>query len=114
LPSEPAEPLIEELRNYAATHLLPEMQAVQPKTGIQFEPLNSYPPLSAAPDDEVTQLALAVTGANGTGKVAFGTEGGLFQAAGIPTVVCGPGSIEQAHKPDEFIALRRLLDRVSG
>jgi acetylornithine deacetylase len=124
LPSEPAEPLIDELRNYAATHLLPEMQAVQPQTGIQFEPLNSYPPLSALPDDEVTQLALAVTGANGTGKVGFGTEGGLFQAAGIPTIVCGPGSIEQAHKPDEFVApaqlaacdtmLRRLLDRVSG
>ena len=58
-----------------------------------------------------------------TTKVAFGTEGGLFSAAGIPTIICGPGSIDQAHKPDEFIALdqiarceaflKRLIDRVS-
>ena len=54
------------------------------------------------------QLALALSGTNGVGKVSFGTEGGLLQKAGIPTVICGPGSIEQAHKPDEFIALDQL------
>ena len=60
-------------------------------------------------DAEVVQLVKALTGANSTGKVAFGTEAGLFQEmAGIPTVVCGPGSIEQAHKPDEFIALDQV------
>jgi acetylornithine deacetylase len=60
-------------------------------------------------DSEIVQLAKALTGANSTGKVAFGTEAGLFQEmAGIPTVVCGPGSIEQAHKPDEFIDLEQI------
>ncbi len=51
-----------------------------------------------------------MTGANATAKVSFGTEGGLFQQAGIPTVVCGPGSIEQAHKPDEFIDLDQITE----
>ena len=75
-------------------------------------------------DSEVVGLAKALTGANTTGKVAFGTEAGLFDEDGIPTVVCGPGSIDQAHKPDEFITLEqlalcerfmtRLMDRVSA
>ena len=69
-------------------------------------------------------LVKALSGSNDTAKVSFGTEGGLFQAAGVPTVVCGPGSIEQAHKPDEFLSidqvvrceafLRRLIERVSA
>ena len=80
--------------------------------------------LDTPEDAEITRLVAALTGANSTGKVSFGTEGGAFQAAGIPTVVCGPGSIEQAHKPDEFIEigqirqcedfLRRLLDRLAA
>lgn len=66
--------------------------------------------------------AKSLTGGNSVGKVAFGTEGGLYQEAGIPTVICGPGSISQAHKPDEFIEvdqiaqceafMDRLMDRV--
>ena len=69
-------------------------------------------------------VAKALSGSNTTGKVAFGTEAGLFQQSGIPAVVCGPGSIEQAHKPDEFVSLEqlalcerfmgRLLERVRG
>jgi len=67
---------------------------------------------------------MELTGAERTGRVSFGTEAGLFQAAGIPTIVCGPGQIAQAHKPDEFIEidqlarcegfLRRLADRIAG
>ncbi len=123
LPGDDPEPLVQELRDFAATTLLPEMQAVQPETGIDFEELTAAPGLDTPRDAEVTRLVAALTGANVTAKVSFGTEGGLFQEAGIPTVVCGPGSIEQAHKPDEFIALdqiargeaflRRLIDRVS-
>jgi acetylornithine deacetylase len=56
----------------------------------------------------VVQLAKSLTGANTTGKVSFGTEAGLFEAGGMPAVVCGPGGIEQAHKPDEFIALEQV------
>jgi acetylornithine deacetylase len=123
LPGEDPEPLLDELRNFAATRLLPEMQAVRSEADIVFEELSSSPGLNTAPEAEVTQLAVALTGANVTAKVSFGTEGGLFQAAGIPTIICGPGSIDQAHKPDEFVALdqiarcerflRRLIDRVS-
>jgi len=69
------------------------------------------------------QLAMALSGANAAAKVSFTTEGGLYQEAGIPTVICGPGSIEEAHKPDEFVALdqirqcegfmRRLMERAA-
>jgi acetylornithine deacetylase len=124
LPGVDAEALLAEVTRFAATRVEPEMKAVQPQCGLVFEELTSFPGLAVDAADEVTQLALALSGANATGKVSFGTEAGLFQHAGIPTVVCGPGSIEQAHKPDEFIALdqvhaceaflRRLMDRAAA
>jgi acetylornithine deacetylase len=124
LPGVDGEALVAEVKRFAATRIEPEMKAVRPETGIRFEDLTTFPGLVVDSEDEVTQLVLALTGANATGKVSFGTEAGLFQKAGIPTVVCGPGSIEQAHKPDEYIALeqvqacerfmRRLLDRIAA
>jgi acetylornithine deacetylase len=108
LPDDDADAPIDALRGFAETRLLPEMRAVRPEAAIEFAELSGFPGLATAPDAEVTQLVLALTGANGTGKVAFGTEAGLFQEAGIPTVVCGPGSIEQAHKPDEFIEREQI------
>ena len=59
-------------------------------------------------DNKATALVAQLTGANEAGLVAFGTEAGLFQAMGMDVVVCGPGSIEQAHKADEFVALGQL------
>jgi acetylornithine deacetylase len=56
----------------------------------------------------VVALVKALTGANAIGKVSFGTEAGAFQHAEVPTVVCGPGSIAQAHKPNEFVSLEQL------
>jgi acetylornithine deacetylase len=123
LPGDDVDALIAELRDFAANRVLPEMRAVRAETDIVIEELSSAPGLNTRTDEEVTQLAAALTGANETMKVSFGTEGGLFQAAGIPAVICGPGSIDQAHKPDEFIELaqiarceaflQRLIDRVS-
>jgi acetylornithine deacetylase len=110
LPRDNPETALRELRAFAKERVLPEMQAVRPQTGISFEELSSFPGLDTAADAEVTRLVAALSGANGTGKVSFGTEAGLFQAAGIPTVVCGPGSIEEAHKPDEFIALDQIAE----
>jgi acetylornithine deacetylase len=120
LPGDDADAMRAELEHFAAT-LLPEMHAVSRDANIAFDELNVTPPLSTAPDAEVTQLAQALSGANATGKVSYTTEGGLYQQSGIPTVICGPGSIEQAHRPDEFVALdqvkqceafmRRLLER---
>jgi acetylornithine deacetylase len=122
LPGDDPEAIAAEIREFAETRLLPEMRSVRAETGIDFEERTAFPGLATAPDAEVTQLALALSGANRTGHVSFGTEAGLFQAVGIPTVICGPGSIEQAHKPDEFIAvdqvrqcedfMGRLMDKV--
>ncbi len=122
LPGDDVAGLIAELRSFAAS-LLPEMRAVRADTDILIDEVSAAPALSTPLDAEITQLAAALTGANLTTKLSFGTEGGLVQAAGIPTIICGPGSIDQAHKPDEFIALdqiascdaflRRLIDRVS-
>ena len=123
LPGDNVDGLIAELRDFAVNRVLPEMRAVRPETDIVIEELSSAPALSTPVGAEVTQLCAALTGENGTTKVAFGTEGGLFSAAGIPAIICGPGSIDQAHKPDEYIGLeqiarcerflKRLIDRVS-
>ncbi len=93
--------------------------------GISVEIVNQYPGLDTPSDVEVVSFVKSLTGANATTKVAFGTEGGLFDARlGIPTVVCGPGSMAQGHKPDEFIEasqiaacdrfLETLLNRMSA
>jgi acetylornithine deacetylase len=72
--------------------------------GIDVEVMNEYPPLDTRADSEVVALVAALTGQHERIKVGFGSEGGLFsERLGVPTVVCGPGSIDQAHKPDEFI-----------
>ena len=123
LPGDDVAAVVAELKEFATTRILPEMHAVRPETRITIDEITAAPALSTPTDHEATQLAAALSGANGTIKVAFGTEGGLFQAAGIPTVICGPGSIDQAHKPDEFVSLdqmsrcetflQRLIDRVS-
>jgi acetylornithine deacetylase len=84
------------------------MRARHAAAAIATEPLAHVPPLLARDGDAAETLVMALAGSNRTGVVSFGTEAGLFQAADIPTVVCGPGSIEQAHKPNEFIALEQL------
>jgi acetylornithine deacetylase len=123
LPLQDPQPLFDEIFRFAAEELEPRMQAIHPDTGITFEQGLTYPGLDMRPDDEAVTLVKALAGQNNHSKVAFGTEAGLFQRdAGIPCVVCGPGSIAQAHKPDEFIGLEqfkaghdfmaRLIERV--
>jgi len=92
----------------AARALEPAMQAVDPSTGIRFEPFCAMPAFQARPDEPAVALALRLAGAKQTTNVAFGTEAGMFQRAGISTVVCGPGSIGQAHQADEFVSLEQL------
>jgi acetylornithine deacetylase len=80
-----------------------------PEAAIRVERLWDYPGLGTPTDAAVVNFVKGLTGANGTIKVAFGTEGGLFdQRLGIPTVICGPGSMAQGHKPDEFVTLEQL------
>jgi acetylornithine deacetylase len=91
-----------------ARALEPAMQRVAPEAGFRFETLCEVPSFLGAADDPVTRLAQRLSGEARTTQVAFGTEAGLFKNAGIPTVVCGPGSIVQAHQPDEYVSLEQL------
>jgi acetylornithine deacetylase len=84
------------------------MKAIAPETGIIMEITSQTPPLAPEKDGAAETLARRLTGDNGNHVVAYGTEGGLFQAAGWSTVVCGPGDIAQAHQPDEFITVAQL------
>ena len=80
-----------------------------PEAAITVEITNSYPALDTAPEAGVVRLVQGLAGEAATIKVAFGTEGGLFSSVlGIPTVVCGPGSMEQGHKPDEYVTTEQL------
>lgn len=108
LPGFDAQQVATRLDRYAQAELVPRMQAVQPGTGIRFEPLGSYPGLATDAASEAAELVALISGSRDFGTVAFGTEGGLFHEAGIPTVVCGPGSMDQGHKPDEFVTLAQL------
>ncbi|WP_321890254.1 acetylornithine deacetylase [Paraburkholderia bannensis] len=110
LPGFDAQTVADELAQYAQKELLPMMRAVQPDTDIQWQPLGEYPGLATPPESEAARLLAHISGSTDFGTVAFGTEGGLFEQAGIPTVVCGPGSMDQGHKPDEFIAETQLAD----
>ena len=108
LPGFDAYEVANDLQTYADVEPLPRMLSVQPNTGIRLQPLSAYPGLATSPDSEVARLLVLLSGSTEFGTVAFGTEGGLFDQAGIPTVVCGPGSMDQGHKPDEFITLEQL------
>ncbi|MDH3690424.1 MAG: acetylornithine deacetylase [Gammaproteobacteria bacterium] len=109
LPGHDTAELAKEVHAFAERSLLPEMHAVHPDTGFSWEPLSSFPGLTTEEHTEVAQLAKACSGANTTGKVSFGTEAGLFDKAGIPAVVCGPGSIEHAHKPNEYVSIEQVM-----
>ncbi len=107
LPTADAAAMQQQVLAYARA-LEPGMQRVAPDAGFRFETICEIPSFLGSADDAVTRLALQLSGAPGTTLVAFGTEAGLFKGAGIPTVVCGPGSITQAHQPDEYVSLEQL------
>jgi acetylornithine deacetylase len=108
LPSQDPLVLVDDLKGFAAQELLPEMRQVSAEASIAFEPMSHVPGLAPASDDDFLKTVLAASGGNATHKVSFGTEAGLYQRAGIPTVVCGPGDILNAHRPDEFIPRDQL------
>lgn len=108
-----------DLHSYCTKTLIPAMQAVDPGAGIETETIAEVDGLEPATENETRDLVMELTGANGAGLVPFGTEAGLFQGLGMSVVVCGPGSIDQAHKPDEYLEVSQLeacldmLDRLS-
>jgi len=122
IPGDDADRHVERLRQFGAAHIEPAMHAVSSHTGFDFEVVNTMPGLSLDADHPLTEIVKQITGSNSTGKFSYGTEGGYYQGADIPTIICGPGHIAQAHQPDEWIAqeqldafdafIRRLADRV--
>ena len=109
LPTHDPEAILAEISAYAQTQVLPAMQDIAPEAGFSFIENSGFPGLDTDEEAAVTHLAKTLSGANSTGKVSFGTEAGLFSAAGIPAIVCGPGSIDQAHRPNEYIALEQVV-----
>jgi acetylornithine deacetylase len=91
-----------------ARALEPEMRRVDPAAGFAFEAFASMPAFEAPEGDAAVALVQRLLATQRTALVAFGTEAGLFQRAGLATVVCGPGSIAQAHQADEFVSLEQL------
>ncbi|MSO77247.1 MAG: acetylornithine deacetylase [Alphaproteobacteria bacterium] len=114
--------ILAEIQLYAEQRVLPEMRAVSRRAGFEWTEHPGVTAFVTPEESEVITLAKRLALANSTVTVPYATEAGLFAGIGIPTVVCGPGHIEQAHKPNEFVALdqmaegeaflRRLMDRV--
>ncbi|WP_136636247.1 acetylornithine deacetylase [Pseudooceanicola onchidii] len=109
----------EEMARYVADTLLPAMRRVDPDADIVTEVIGEVAGLEPMEPNAARDLVARLTGSNGTDLVSFSTEAGLFQQLGMSAVICGPGSIAQAHKPDEFIALDQMaqcltmLDRLA-
>ncbi len=96
------------LRDFAETRLAPGMRRIAPEAGITITRVNEVPPFAAAPNSEAVALALRWAERNETRAVSYATEAGLFQEAGAPAVVCGPGSIAEAHTANEWIGVEQL------
>jgi acetylornithine deacetylase len=121
LPFDDPDELFREIEAYASTYLL-AMRAVDPDCFIEFDLLSTMPGFNTAGDSDIAALGHACNGRPESGKVSFGSEASRFHAAAIPTIICGPGHIAQAHQPDEWVSLeqlaaceafmRRLADRV--
>jgi len=96
------------LNEFVNKELLPEMKKIFPKSSIKKEIIGEIIGFNKVSKSEACEFVSNLTGDNSREVVSFGTEAGLFQEIGISTVVCGPGSIEQAHKVDEFITLDQI------
>lgn len=124
LPNVDVAALIEEIRQHAFRVIEPRMKDIDPRAGFHFRINAQVAAFDIAHDHPAVAAVQALSGSNDTAKVSFATEAGIFHHHGIPTVVCGPGSIDQAHKPDEFVTrsqlglteafLDRLIERLSG
>lgn len=107
LPEVPVAGVIDELRRYA-DELLPAMRQVAAGCGITLQMLSQYPGLLTDPQCDFARWLAQWSSSETLSTVAFGTEGGLFAEAGVATLICGPGSMEQGHKPDEYVSVEQL------
>ena len=108
IPDDDPRAYLDKITNFADAALRPLMRKTRKDADIKFVEKASYPGLFTHPDSEVVSLVKSLVAGSGTAKINFGTEGGLFHNIGIPAVICGPGSINQAHKPNEFITFEQI------
>ena len=109
LPQQDLDALVHEIKHYANDVLLPDMRSRYPESEIRFDEISYYPGLHTDPASVVIAYTRTINPIDEIGEnVSFGTEAGLFDDIGINCVVCGPGSIDQAHKPDEFVSRKQL------
>ncbi|KAF1027327.1 MAG: Acetylornithine deacetylase [Burkholderia plantarii] len=108
LPTLDPDAIFARIDTYARETLLPKMRAEHPNAAIELSKIAAAPGLDASEQAAITQLVRALTADQSHRKVAYGTEAGLFANAGIPSIVCGPGDIEQAHKPNEYVELSQI------
>ena len=108
LPGQDPDALFAGIRGWAEAELLPAMRAVHPETGIAWQEQMSYPGLGATPGAAIEEVCRRLTDTETPIKLSFGTEAGHFAKRGIPSVVCGPGEIRVAHRPDEYVELAQL------
>jgi acetylornithine deacetylase len=108
LPSAAPEKIPQELARFAEAELLPQMKQVTAEAEIETKNLNSVPAFVAGSASEAVALALRLTGAKATRAVSYATEAGLFEQAGCPSVICGPGDIAQAHAADEYVSIGQI------
>jgi acetylornithine deacetylase len=108
VPQQDGEEVLARIEEWVRGELLPQMHAVDPMADVTTVLDAAYPGLRYDPDSEAVALLKELTGVNATEVVSFGSDAGHFQRAGISTVLFGPGSIEQAHKPNEFISIHQI------
>jgi acetylornithine deacetylase len=108
IPGDDDAALRERVDKFVEADLLPRLRAVHPDAAVETESAALVPPLVPDPASPAEALARGLTHANETTTIAFATEAGLFQMAGIPAVICGPGSIDVAHQPNEHISRAQL------
>lgn len=101
---------LDKINTYAKIDLLYDMKKSNPAAEISISIVNMYPGLSTSIDSEAARISAWLTQSDSFRTVPFGTEGGLFSEAGIPTIICGPGSMSQGHKPDEYITFEQLYE----
>ena len=107
LPNASPDALYQEIRSYAEG-LAREMKSIDEASGIDLQWMSQTVGLAASETDAIVQWAMQLSKNPSVGKVSYGTEAGLFQKMGVPTVICGPGDIAEAHRPNEFVALEQL------
>lgn len=108
LPDSDSKKIIDQIKDYLFNNLEKKMKLENKKCSINFLITNNFPPLITSQDKEIINLTLNLTKSNKTESVSFGTEAGVFNNLNIDTIVCGPGNINQAHKPDEFIEIKQI------